>query len=253
MDANGNTAILEFEDWDGERYTIALYKETYVQLGGLAISALDATDPEGDDYLSPWGNITVNLPDNPSAASWCAMAGNVIIDTNNNSKELVKALVDAGIITFTGEACRSGYCTYPFAKVTPWAMDTMGTYEETIEKLSPTQESAPEAEPIDVVAVGAGYTFTLVSATETNEIALKESGITVRVNGQDYSLMKGATFEDSRKVDALLDIHGERSVRDHLRVQESSALRNEAEHARRASEQLAGNTTYISPERDNSR
>lgn len=37
----------------------------------------------------------------------------------------------------------------------------------------------------------------------------RESGTVVTVDGKDYPLMKGATFEDSRRVDALLDSHGD--------------------------------------------
>ena len=109
--------------------------------GGFAISALDATDPADSEYLSPWSDITVNIPDNPDAAWWCATEGNVIIDTNNNSKELVDALVGAGIITLTDRVCHSGYCTYPFAKVAPWAMEAMGTYKETIDRLTADRQA----------------------------------------------------------------------------------------------------------------
>lgn len=109
--------------------------------GGFAISALDATDPADSEYLSPWSDITVNIPDNPDAAWWCATEGNVIIDTNNNSKELVDALVGAGIITLTDRVCYSGYCTYPFAKVAPWAMEAMCTYEETIDRLTADRQA----------------------------------------------------------------------------------------------------------------
>ena len=71
--------------------------------GGFAISALDATDPADSEYLSSWSDITVNIPDNPDAAWWCATEGNVIIDTNNNSKELVDALVGACLLYTSGE------------------------------------------------------------------------------------------------------------------------------------------------------
>ena len=59
------------------------------------------------------------------------------------------------------------------------------------------------------------------------------------MDGQDYPLMKGTAFEDSRKVDALLDAHGELRIRDHIRAQEPSSLRAEADQARQASESLA--------------
>lgn len=242
MGIDGNAAMLEFEDWDRERCIIALCKDSYAMGGGLAISALDATDPARGDYLSPWGNITVNLPNDPYAASWCAIEGNVIIDTNNNSKELINALVGAGIITFTGESCHSGYCTYPFAKVAPWAMEAMGTYEETVDWLSDTRQEEPRPEESDRIAVSIGNSFSLVPSTATEEINLRESGPTVTVNGKDYPLMKGTTLEDYRKVDALLDTHGEMRIMDYLSTRGTSLLKAEAAASRTASAVLDSTT-----------
>ena len=51
------------------------------------------------------------------------------------------ALVGAGIITLTDRVCYSGYCTYPFAKVAPWAMEAMCTYEETIDRLTADRQA----------------------------------------------------------------------------------------------------------------
>ena len=34
----------------------------------------------------------------------------------------------------------------------------------------------------------------------------------VTVDGHDYEIMKGATYEDSRKVDDLLDSHGDKPI-----------------------------------------
>ena len=141
MGQNDKAVTLEYENHWGDHYTLALYKDSYAMGGGLAISALDATDPADGEYLSPWSDITVNIPNNPDAAWWCSTDGNVIIDTNNNSKELVDALIGAGIITLTDRVCYSGYCTYPFAKVAPWAMEAMGTYEETIDRLTADRQA----------------------------------------------------------------------------------------------------------------
>lgn len=137
MDTHRNALMVDFEDfWGGGRVTLALCRDAYSVGGGCAILALIATDPARWDYLLPWGSLTVNLPNKPSAVSWCATEGNIILDTHYNPDELVDALVWAGIITLTGDSCRSGHCTYPFAKVAPWAMEAMGTVEETYERLS---------------------------------------------------------------------------------------------------------------------
>ena len=101
MGQNDKAVTLEYENHWGDHYTLALYKDSYAMGGGLAISALDATDPADGEYLSPWSDITVNIPDNPDAAWWCATEGNVIIDTNNNSKELVDALLAAFLYEFS--------------------------------------------------------------------------------------------------------------------------------------------------------
>ena len=141
MKQDANAVTLEYVNRWGDHHTLALYRDFYAMGGGFAISALDATDPADSEYLSPWSDITVNIPDNPDAAWWCATEGNVIIDTNNNSKELVDALVGAGIITLMDRVCHSGSCTYPFAKVAPWAMESMGTYEETIDRLTADRQA----------------------------------------------------------------------------------------------------------------
>lgn len=101
---------VEYEASYGERYRLALYRDTYANGGGLAVAALDVTDKDSEEYMEPWGTLTVNIPDDPRAAEWCSTRGNVVIDTNNNSKELVDALVGAGIVTLTEGSCRSGFC-----------------------------------------------------------------------------------------------------------------------------------------------
>lgn len=62
------------------------------------------------------------------------------------------------------------------------------------------------------IAVAAGYRFNLVDAQEVSDIDLKSCGTVVTVDGHDYEIMKGATYEDSRKVDDLLDSHGDKPI-----------------------------------------
>lgn len=136
--------VVDCESGYGERYKLALYRDTYVDGGGLAVAALDVTNPDSEDYMEPWGTLTVNVPDDPTAAAWCATGGNVVIDTTNNSKELVGAFVGAGVITLTGGSCRSGFCAYPLATVAPWALDAMGTRDETVERLTVDRREEPQ-------------------------------------------------------------------------------------------------------------
>jgi len=66
------------------------------------------------------------------------------------------------------------------------------------------------------VAVKVGYSFALVPGSELWGIALKDTGSRVTVDGQEYGLMTGATYEDSRMLDGVLDGHGEMSINEHL-------------------------------------
>lgn len=92
-----------------------------------------------------------------------------------------------------------------------------------------------------MTAVGVGYVFNLLPAAEVKGIALKDSGTVVTVNGVDYPLMRGETFEDSRRVDALLDAHGELRTADYRRP--APSLKDEAVSARQASDALASHGT----------
>jgi hypothetical protein len=55
------------------------------------------------------------------------------------------------------------------------------------------------------VAVGVGYNFAIVPAEKTRNIKLKKTDTLVKVDDLVYPLYKGETFEESRKVDNLLD------------------------------------------------
>ena len=63
-------------------------------------------------------------------------------------------------------------------------------------------------------AVGVGYGFNLFDDGDLSGVELRETGDYVRVDGAVYPLMKAATYEQSRMVDAALDIRGERKTSD---------------------------------------
>lgn len=63
-------------------------------------------------------------------------------------------------------------------------------------------------------AVAVGYNFGFIPSEDLSEIKLKEVG-TVRYEGKNRTLYKGSTYEDSQKIDALLDRYGEYPIRDH--------------------------------------
>lgn len=65
----------------------------------------------------------------------------------------------------------------------------------------------------DQIAVGVGYHFAIVPKTEVSGINLNHSGF-VRVRGENFSLYKAATYEESRRIDSILDRHTEYQIGD---------------------------------------
>lgn len=124
-----------------ETYTLALYLDRYQSNGNLALAAIDVSE-DSEDFGEQWGCLTVNLPNDPVAASWCAQDGNIVLDTNNTSQNLEDALVDAGVIEFTGEYVRSGFCSYPLAIITPEAMSNLRGFRETADRILAERQEA---------------------------------------------------------------------------------------------------------------
>lgn len=99
---------------------------------------------------------------------------------------------------------------------------------------SPAISQQPEK-----IAGAAGYRFNLVDAREASGIDLKGCGTVVTVDGHDYEIMKGATYEDSRKVDDLLDSHGDKPISDYRKRPQGMSLKQAVREAREASAKLA--------------
>ena len=68
---------------------------------------------------------------------------------------------------------------------------------------------------MDKVAVCVGYSFNLFSIEETKHIKLKGTGGYVNVNGVNYELHSAISFEESIKVDRLLDLNGELLIKEY--------------------------------------
>ena len=66
-----------------------------------------------------------------------------------------------------------------------------------------------------VKALRVGYEFNIFDDEETSHISLKKTNDFVEVNGAFYPVYRGVTFEESQKVDALLDKKGGLSVSDY--------------------------------------
>lgn len=115
------------------------------------------------------------------------------------------------------------------------------TYDEVYDSWlneSPLPSPAISQQP-EKIAVAAGYRFNLVDAREASGIDLKGCGTVVTVDGHDYEVMKGATYEDSRKVDDLLDSHGDKPISDYRKRPQGMSLKQAVREVREASAKLA--------------
>lgn len=65
------------------------------------------------------------------------------------------------------------------------------------------------------VALGVGYSFNLFHEEDVSHIDFKETGVKLSVDGNIYILHKATTYNESRKVDSLLDSNGEMRVSDY--------------------------------------
>lgn len=78
-----------------------------------------------------------------------------------------------------------------------------------------------------------------IAQAESSDIDLKGCGTVVTVDGHDYEVMKGATYEDSRKVDDLLDSHGDKPISDFRKQPQGMSLKQAVMESRAASTKLA--------------
>lgn len=66
------------------------------------------------------------------------------------------------------------------------------------------------------IAIRVGYSFNLFSEEDVSHIQLKVDNRTVEVEGVQYKLHSATTFEQSQKVDVLLDENGELPIKDYI-------------------------------------
>ena len=64
-------------------------------------------------------------------------------------------------------------------------------------------------------AVKVGYVFNIFDENELRNIALRETGRKVEYDGKEYSLYSPYTYEDSQRVDMLLDVKGDLRIKDY--------------------------------------
>ena len=68
------------------------------------------------------------------------------------------------------------------------------------------------------IAVGVGTKFAIVSSESVKHIVLQNTHTIVEVDGKTYPLYKGATYDESRKVDDYFDNHSveEMDIKEYL-------------------------------------
>ena len=66
-----------------------------------------------------------------------------------------------------------------------------------------------------LVAVKVGYNFALVPKIELSGIETNATETIVDISGKQYGLLAGKTFEDSQKLDAVLDTFPEYAIKDY--------------------------------------
>lgn len=183
----------------GEKYKLELVCDSYRDNGSLYVGAFDVT-PESDNFGERWADISVNL-NNP-----CQNDRTVFLDMNNlYNPAIIEAIYELG--TVEGIVSHSGFCSYP-----AFTFDA-----DVISQMRNTQEFTDANTPDDykLVAVKVGYNFALVPKIELSGIETNATETIVDISGKQYGLLAGKTFEDSRKLDAVLDTFPEYAIKDY--------------------------------------
>lgn len=196
VDATSKGGIKVNYSVDGEPKTVELVKQVYEENGTLCIQAFDVTEGS-DSFGALWSDVTVNL-DGP------AQGDRTVYMKRSEIDPLPGILMDSEVFGFVLEGAGRG--GYEAVEISPNAFLSMRDLPEFREMVVPSEYKD--------IAVAAGVKFAVVPAIEAKDIALMSDGL-VKVGGHDYTLYRGQTFEESQKVDAILDQYDELSVAPH--------------------------------------
>ena len=215
---------------DGEPKTVELVKQIYEENDTLCIQAFDVTDGS-DSFGELWSDVTVNL-DGPTQ-------GDRTVHMKRSSTDpLPGILMDSEVFgSIIDGAGRGGYDA---VEVNLNAFLSMRDLPEFREMVIPSEYKD--------IAVAAGVKFAVVPAIEAKDTALMPDGL-VRVGGHDYTLYRGQTFEESQKVDAILDRYEELSVAPH-RIDCSPSTKKIIDSLRLETKSTASPDGVVSMERD---
>lgn len=196
VDATSKGGIKVNYSVDGEPKTVELVKQIYEENDTLCIQAFDVTEGS-DSFGALWSDVTVNL-DGP------AQGDRTVYMKRSDIDPLPGILMDSEVFgTVIDGAGRGGY---EAVEISSNAFLSMRDLPEFREMVIPDEYKD--------IAVAAGVKFAVVPAIEAKDIALMSDGL-VKVGGHDYTLCRGQTFEESQKVDAILDQYDELSVAPH--------------------------------------
>lgn len=196
VDATSKGGIKVNYSVDGEPKTVELVKQVYEENGTLCIQAFDVTEGS-DSFGALWSDVTVNL-DGP------AQGDRTVYMKRSEIDPLPGILMDSEVFGFVLEGAGRG--GYEAVEISSNAFLSMRDLPEFREMVVPSEYKD--------IAVAAGVKFAVVPAIEAKDIALMSDGL-VKVGGHDYTLYRGQTFEESQKVDAILDQYDELSVAPH--------------------------------------
>lgn len=196
VDATSKGGIKVNYSVDGEPKTVELVKQIYEENDTLCIQAFDVTEGS-DSFGALWSDVTVNL-DGP------AQGDRTVYMKRSDIDPLPGILMDSEVFgTVIDGTGRGGY---EAVEISSNAFLSMRDLPEFREMVIPSEYKD--------IAVAAGVKFAVVPAIEAKDIALMSDGL-VKVGGHDYTLYRGQTFEESQKVDAILDQYDELSVAPH--------------------------------------
>lgn len=230
VDATSKGGIKVNYSVDGEPKTVELVKQIYEENDTLCIQAFDVTEGS-DSFGALWSDVTVNL-DGP------AQGDRTVYMKRSEIDPLPGILMDSEV--FGSVLDGAGRGGYEAVEISPNAFLSMRDLPEFREMVIPSEYKD--------IAVAAGVKFAVVPAIEAKDIALMSDGL-VSVGGHDYTLYRGQTFEESQKVDAILDQYDELSVAPH-RLDCSPSTKKIIDSLRLTTKSTASSGGVVTMERD---
>lgn len=230
VDATSKGGIKVNYSVDGEPKTVELVKQVYKENDTLCIQAFDVTEGS-ESFGALWSDVTVNL-DGP------AQGDRTVYMKRSDIDPLPGILMDSEVFGTVIDGAGRGGCE---------AVEVSSNAFLSMRDLPEFREMVVPAEYKDI-AIAAGVMFAVVPAIEAKDIALMPDGL-VKVGGHDYTLYRGQTFEESQKVDAILDQYDELSVAPH-RLDCSPSTKKIIDSLRLTTKSTASSGGVVTMERD---